>query len=133
MRQSVLNTALSTTLIVALGFGVSACSSDKEGEHESHEVLAIDRVDEAAEMARAKAPEAEKMDFPEAAAPMPAAEGDAAAGTATTDMATTGTADTATATDSTDAAMTGTDASAATDSADTAATTETATTDAAPQ
>lgn len=133
MRQSVLNTALSTTLIVTLGFGVSACSSDKEGEHESHEVLAIDRVDEAAEMARAKAPEAEKMDFPEAAAPMPAAEGDAAAGTATTDMATTGTADTATATDSTDAAMTGTDASAATDSADTAATTETATTDAAPQ
>lgn len=133
MRQSVLNTALSTTLIVALGFGVSACSSDKEGEHESHEVLAIDRVDEAAEMARAKAPEAEKMDFPEAAAPMPAAEGDAAAGTATTDMATTGTADTATATDSTDAAMTGTDASAATDSDDTAATTETATTDAAPQ
>ena len=133
MRQSVLNTALSTTLIVALGFGVSACSSDKEGEHESHEVLAIDRVDEAAEMARAKAPEAEKMDFPEAAAPMPAAEGDAAAGTATTDMATTGTADTATATDSTDAAMTATDAGAATDSADTAATTETATTDAAPQ
>ena len=133
MRQSVLNTALSTALIVALGFGVSACSSDKEGEHGSHEVLAIDRVDEAAEMARAKAPEAEKMDFPEAAAPMPAAEGDAAAGTATTDMATTGTADTATATDSTDAAMTGTDASAATDSADTAATTETATTDAAPQ
>lgn len=133
MRQSVLNTALSTTLIVALGFGVSACSSDKEGEHESHEVLAIDRVDEAAEMARAKAPEAEKMDFPEAAAPMPAAEGDAEAGTATTDMATTGTADTATATDSTDAAMTGTDAGAATDSADTAATTETATTDAAPQ
>lgn len=133
MRQSVLNTALSTTLIVALGFGVSACSNDKEGEHESHEVLAIDRVDEAAEMARAKAPEAEKMDFPEAAAPMPAAEGDAAAGTATTDMATTGTADTATATDSTDTAMTGTDAGAATDSADTAATTETATTDAAPQ
>lgn len=135
MRQSVLNTALSTTLIVALGFGVSACSSDKEGEHESHEVLAIDRVDEAAEMARAKAPEAEKMDFPEAAAPMPAAEGDVAAGTATTDMATTetGTADTATATDSTDAAMTSTDAGAATDSADTAATTETATTDAAPQ
>lgn len=133
MRQSVLNTALSTTLIVALGFGVSACSSDKEGEHESHEVLAIDRVDEAAEMARAKAPEAEKMDFPEAAAPMPAAEGDAAAGTATTDMATTGTADTATATDSTDTAMTGTDAGAATDSTDTAATTETTTTDAAPQ
>lgn len=133
MRQSVLNTALSTALIVALGFGVSACSSDKEGEHESHEVLAIDRVDEAAEMARAKAPEAEKMDFPEAAAPMPAAEGDVAVeGAATTDtaMAEAGTADTATATDSTDAAMTGTDADAATEST---ATTDTATTDAAAQ
>ncbi len=128
MRQSVLNTALSTALIVALGFGVSACSSDKEGEHGSHEVLAIDRVDEAAEMARAKAPEAEKMDFPEAAAPMPAAEGEAAVeGAATTDatMAEAGAADTATA--STDAVPA---ADAATENT---ATADTATTDAAPQ
>lgn len=136
MRQSVLNTALSTALIVALGFGVSACSSDKEGEHGSHEVLAIDRVDEAAEMARAKAPEAEKMDFPEAAAPMPAAEGEAAVeGAATTDAtmaeaeagAGAGAADTATA--STDAAPAADDAAAA----ENTATTDTATTDAAPQ
>ncbi|WP_201511434.1 hypothetical protein [Psychrobacter alimentarius] len=133
MRQSVLNTALSTALIVALGFGVSACSSDKEGEHGSHEVLAIDRVDEAAEMARAKAPEAEKMDFPEAAAPMPAAEGEAAVeGAATTDatMTEAATADTTTATDSTDAAMTSPAADATTENT---ATTDTATTDAAPQ
>lgn len=130
MRQSVLNTALSTALIVALGFGVSACSSDKEGEHGSHEVLAIDRVDEAAEMARAKAPEAEKMDFPEAAAPMPAAEGEAAVeGAATTDatMTEAATADTATATDSTDAAP------AADATTENTATTDTVTTDAAPQ
>ncbi len=84
MRKSVLNTALSTAFIVALGFGVSACSGDKEGE--SHEVLAIDRVDEAAELARANAPAAEEMDFPETA-PMPvaAADGTAVEGAATTD------------------------------------------------
>ncbi|MGP9688690.1 hypothetical protein ACT3TH_05970 [Psychrobacter sp. AOP22-C1-C5] len=131
MRKSVLNTALSTAFIVALGFGISACSGDKEGEHESHEVMAIDRVDEAAELARANAPEAEKMDFPETA-PMPAAEGDAAAvdGAATTDAAaTTGVATTeataagtdtaeAAATDSTDAGLAG----ASGDSTDTAAT-----------
>lgn len=120
MRKSVLNTALSTTFIVALGFGISACSGDKEGEHGSHEVMAIDRVDEASELARANAPEAEKMDFPETA-PMPVAEGEAAVdGAATTDgtaadasateAGTTGTdtAETA-ATDSTDAGVTGTD------------------------
>lgn len=120
MRKSVLNTALSTAFIVALGFGISACSGDKEGEHGSHEVMAIDRVDEASELARANAPEAEKMDFPETA-PMPVAEGEAAVdGAATTDgtaadasateAGTTGTdtAETA-ATDSTDAGVTGTD------------------------
>lgn len=121
MRKSVLNTALSTAFIVALGFGISACSGDKEGEHGSHEVMAIDRVDEASELARANAPEAEKMDFPETA-PMPVAEGEAAAldGAATTDgtgadasateAGTTGTdtAETA-ANDSTDAGVTGTD------------------------
>lgn len=116
MRKSVLNTALSTALIAALGLGVSACSGDKEGEHGSHEVMAIDRVDEAAELARANAPEAEKMDFPETT-PMPVAEGDDAAavdGAATTDATdagTTGTTDTAetAATDATDAGVAGTD------------------------
>lgn len=115
MRKSVLNTALSTALIAALGLGVSACSGDKEGEHGSQEVMAIDRVDEAAELARANAPEAEKMDFPETT-PMPVAEGDDAAavdGAATTD----GTAGDAAATDATDAGTTGT-----TDTAETAAT-----------
>lgn len=72
MKKSVLNTALSTAFIVALGFGVSACSSEKEGEESDH-ILAVDRVDEAAEIARANAPAAEKMDFP-ATAPMPAAD-----------------------------------------------------------
>ena len=72
MKKSVLNTALSTAFIVALGFGVSACSSEKESEESEH-ILAVDRVDEAAAIARANAPEAEKMDFP-ATAPMPTAD-----------------------------------------------------------
>lgn len=73
MKKTVLNTALSTAFIVTLGFGVTACSGDKEGE--SHEIMAIDRVDEAAELARKNAPEAEDMEFPETA-PMPVAEAD---------------------------------------------------------
>ena len=85
MKKSVLNTALSTAFIVALGFGISACSGDKEGE--SHEVLAKDRVDEAAELARKNAPEAEELNFPEIA-PMPAAEADAAASTEATTAST---------------------------------------------
>lgn len=85
MKKSVLNTALSTAFIVALGFGISACSGDKEGE--SHEVLAKDRVDEAAELARKNAPEAEELNFPETA-PMPAAEADAAASTEATTTST---------------------------------------------
>ena len=85
MKKSVLNTALSTAFIVALGFGISACSGDKEGE--SHEVLAKDRVDEAAELARKNAPEAEELNFPETA-PMPAAEADAAASTEATTAST---------------------------------------------
>lgn len=85
MKKSVLNTALSTAFIVALGFGISACSGDKEGE--SHEVLAKDRVDEASELARKNAPEAEELDFPETA-PMPAAEADAAASTEATTAST---------------------------------------------
>ncbi len=63
MKKSVLNTALSTAFVVALGFGISACSGEKEGEHDSHEVMAVDRVDEAAELARANAPEAEAYGF----------------------------------------------------------------------
>ncbi|HSP84944.1 MAG TPA: hypothetical protein VLN09_04250 [Psychrobacter sp.] len=105
MRKSVLNTALSTVFIVALGFGISACSSEKEGEESGH-VLAVDRVDEAAALAHENAPAAEKMDFP-ATAPMPAAD-------ATTD-ATMSTEEGAAAVEGTAA-----DATASADSADTA-------------
>ena len=65
MKKSILNIALSTAFVVALGFSMSACSGDKEGE--SHQVLAKDRVDEASELARSNAPAAEQMDFPETA------------------------------------------------------------------
>lgn len=126
MKKSVLNTALSTAFIVALGFGISACSGDKEGE--SHEVLAKDRVDEAAELARKNAPEAEELNFPETA-PMPAAEADAAASTeATTTTTEAGAAatseDTATASADTEVASTETESTEApaTDAATTDAT-----------
>lgn len=126
MKKSVLNTALSTAFIVALGFGISACSGDKEGE--SHEVLAKDRVDEAAELARKNAPEAEELNFPETA-PMPAAEADAAASTeattATTEAGAAATSeDTATASADTEVASTETESTEApaTDSATTDAT-----------
>ncbi|MFT5096436.1 MAG: hypothetical protein ACI9JO_000447 [Psychrobacter okhotskensis] len=123
MKKTVLNTALSTALLVALGFSVSACSSDKEGG--SHEVKAVDRVDEAAKLALANGPEAEEMDFPETA-PMPAtdmaADGTAVDGATTAEAgADTDMADSADATStSTDTAAT--DTSAATPVADTATT-----------
>lgn len=122
MKKSVLNTALSTAFIFALGFGISACSGDKEGE--SHEVLAKDRVDEAAELARKNAPEAEELNFPETA-PMPAAEADAAAST----EATTATTEAGTAATSEDTATAGADtevASTETESTDAPATDATA-------
>ncbi|WP_367105783.1 cytochrome c5 family protein [uncultured Psychrobacter sp.] len=61
MRKTVLNTALWTALVVSLGVSVSACS----GGEGSHEVLAVDRVEEAAELARTNAPEAEDFEFAE--------------------------------------------------------------------
>ena len=67
MSKSVLNTAISTAFIVALGFSVSACSNEKESS-ESGKVLAVDRVDDAAELARKNAPAAEDIDFPETTA-----------------------------------------------------------------
>ena len=91
MKKTGLNTALSTAFIIAFGFGISACSGEKEGE--SHEVLAKDRVDEAAELARKNAPEAEKMEFPETA-PAPVTEADGTVdGAATAEAGTTATAD----------------------------------------
>ena len=107
MRKSVLNTALSTAFIVTLGFGISACSSEKESAESDH-VLAVDRVDDAAALARKNAPAAEDMDFP-ATAPMPAVD-------ATTDAAATEEAGAATAEPTTADAT----ATASTDSTDTA-------------
>jgi hypothetical protein len=122
MKKTVLNTALSTALILALGVGVSACSGGEEHE----EVLAIDRVDEAAELALKNGPPAEDMEFPETA-PMPAADtaGTAADGTVTAEvgMADTGMAEAAS-TDSADTAA----APAATDSTDMATTEDAAAT-----
>ena len=107
MRKSVLNTALSTAFIVTLGFGISACSSEKESAESDH-VLAVDRVDDAAALARKNAPAAEDMDFP-ATAPMPAADAttDATAteaGAATAELTTADATVTASA-DSTDTAV----------------------------
>ena len=107
MKKSVLNTALSTAFIVTLGFGISACSSEKESAESDH-VLAVDRVDDAAALARKNAPAAEDMDFP-ATAPMPAADAttDAAAieaGVATAEATTADATATASA-DSTDTAV----------------------------
>ena len=82
MKKTAVSTALWATLLLTMGVSISACSNDKEAAGaESGEVLAKDKVDEAAELARKNAPEAEKLDFPETA-PMPAAETDATADTA---------------------------------------------------
>lgn len=119
MKKTAVSTALWATLLLTMGVSISACSNDKEAAGaESGEVLAKDKVDEAAELARKNAPEAEKLDFPEAA-PMPAAETDA---TTDTEAGT----ETATAQDGTVA----TDASAASEAPATAsADTEVASTD----
>ncbi|WP_286795969.1 hypothetical protein [Psychrobacter sp. UBA6291] len=129
MKKTTIGTALWATLFLTMGVSLSACSSDKEeAGAESGEVLAKDKVDEASELARANAPEAEDMDFPETA-PMPVAdtaEGteEGAAGTDTAvaedgaatdaagDMATTSTDTEAATTDS--ATATNTDAAATT-------------------
>ena len=74
MKKTTIGTALWATLFLTMGVSLSACSTDKEeAGAESGEVLAKDKVDEASELARANAPEAEDMDFPETA-PMPAAD-----------------------------------------------------------
>ena len=82
MKKTVLSTSLRTLIgavfAVTLGVSVSACSNDKEAAAKSGEVLAVDRVDAAAELARKNGPKAEDMVF-EQTAPMPAAEGEAVA------------------------------------------------------
>lgn len=127
MKKTTIGTALWATLFLTMGVSLSACSSDKEeAGTESGEVLAKDKVDEASELARANAPEAEDMDFPETA-PMPAA--DTAEGTeegATgTEAATAedGAGDTATTSTDTEAATT--DSAMATNTDAAATTTDT--------
>ena len=111
MKKTAIGTALWATLFLTMGVSLSACSSDKEeAGTESGEVLAKDKVDEASELARANAPEAEDMDFPETA-PMPAAdtaEGteEGATGTDTAVAEDGAAADTAVASADTDAAST---------------------------
>lgn len=131
IKKTAVSTVLWATLLVTMGVSLSACSSEKEeAGAESGEVLATDRVDEASELARQNAPEAEKLDFPETA-PMPAADtaegGAAGTETATTeDGAATDTAgNTATASADTEAASTANTETTDTDAA--ATTTEPAT------
>lgn len=76
MKKSVPNTLLSTAFMIAMGLGMSACSNDSDGE--SQEILAKDRVDAAAELAREKAPAAEDMAFAETAPTTSMVEPDAA-------------------------------------------------------
>lgn len=67
VRHMTVNMALWATLAATAGLGISACSSHEEGgEHE--EVMAVDMVDEAAELARKNAPAAEDMGFEETSA-----------------------------------------------------------------
>ena len=134
IKKTAVSTVLWATLLVTMGVSLSACSSEKEeAGAESGEVLATDRVDEASELARQNAPEAEKLDFPETE-PMPAADtaegaegGAAGTETATTeDGAATDTAgNTATASADTEAASTANTETTDTDAA--ATTTEPAT------
>ena len=67
MKKTVVNMALWATLAATAGFGISACGGHEEGG-EHGEVMAVDVVDEAAELARANAPEAEDMGFEESSA-----------------------------------------------------------------
>ncbi len=68
-----LSSALCTTLVLTLGISITACSSGHE-----EQILAVDRVDQAADIARQNAPAAEDMEFPETA-PMVVAVADPAA------------------------------------------------------
>lgn len=122
IKKSVVSMALWATLALTMGVSLSACSSEKEGEESGHVVLAVDRVDEAAALARKNAPEAEKMDFPETA-PMPAVDtaADATMSTEEGAVAVEGTEADATASADTATAMPATDA-AAMPATDTAAT-----------
>ncbi|ALF59923.1 c-type cytochrome [Psychrobacter urativorans] len=92
MKKTVLSTSLRTIIgtvfAVTLGVSVSACSNDKEAATKSGEVMAVDRVDAAAELAIKNGPKAEDMAF-EATPPVATA---AAAAPASADAATAETA-----------------------------------------
>ncbi|WP_352336516.1 c-type cytochrome [Psychrobacter sp. 16-MNA-CIBAN-0192] len=96
MKKSVLNTSLrmvlGTVFAVTLGISVSACSDDKEVAPHG-QVMAVDRVDAAADLARKNAPKAEEMVF-EQAAPA-AATDETATAAATPDSADAAPAETA--------------------------------------
>ncbi|MGP4712575.1 c-type cytochrome [Psychrobacter sp. DM8] len=80
MKKTVLNASLWTALLIASGLSLSACG----GGVDSHDVFAVERVNAAADQARANAPEAEDFEFPETA-PMVIAETDATETTAMDD------------------------------------------------
>ncbi|TXD96983.1 cytochrome c5 family protein [Psychrobacter frigidicola] len=67
--------ALWAAFAVTIGLSMSACSSDKEAKSESGEVMAVDRVEAAADLARKNGPKAEDMVFEETA-PVATAEAD---------------------------------------------------------
>lgn len=95
LSKSSLNVFLNKKLWLALilATGVSACSSESEESGESsHEVLAIDRVDDAARLAIENAPVAEPIEFPETA-PVPVATTDDGTMPATDTMPEDGVAD----------------------------------------
>lgn len=70
MKKSVLGTSLrmvlGTMVAITFGISVSACSDDKEAAPHG-QVMAVDRVDAAADLARKNAPKAEEIVFEEAA------------------------------------------------------------------
>ena len=85
MKKSVLGTSLrmvlGTMVAITFGISVSACSDDKEAAPHG-QVMAVDRVDAAADLARKNAPKAEEIVFEEAA---PAATDETATAAASSD------------------------------------------------
>lgn len=74
MTKTRISRALWLALTVTACAGISACSNEADTES-SGEVLAVDRVDDAAALARKNAPKAEDLEF-DSTAPMPAADSD---------------------------------------------------------
>lgn len=74
MKSSIVNISLNSaakrsvqaalmTALIASGLSLSACSSKDKAETDSDEVMAVDRVNEAEDIAQANAPEAEELSF----------------------------------------------------------------------